>query len=94
MASAHIEIDRSERHAAKLGGMVDSLISIRAQVLATKAQYDQFVIGDDYAALGVALGLTGENASTDAQAIYNLLGSVQTELEASTFTHQLTARLG
>jgi hypothetical protein len=92
--STHIEIDRTTRLGARLGGIVETITSVQNQVANAKAVYDQLALDGDYAALAVALGLTGANAPAEAEAIYNLLGSVQTEQNASTFTQQLISRLG
>jgi hypothetical protein len=94
MASAHIELDQTTRLGGKLRRAVDNLTELRSDLAETKAVYDQLALGGDFDALGAALGLTGGTAATDAEAIYNLLGSVVTEQNASTFTIQFLSRLG
>ena len=90
MASAHIEIDgASTRQNRILRTFIDQLQNTQDQVDQIKASYDQLALGADWPALAVALNVT----ETDAEAIYNLTGSVKTELNA-TFITQLLGRLG
>lgn len=90
MASAHIEIVGNEtRSAGQLRRFIDSLQNIVDDVDKLKAVYDQAALGADWDGLAVLLGTTAANA----EAIYNLIGSVQTELHG-TFTGQFLSRLG
>lgn len=91
MASAHIEIDgHSTRHNRQLRTLVDHLQDVQEQVDKIKATYDQLALGADWEALRVALNV---ETVTDSEDIYNLIGSVKTELNA-TFITQLLGRLG
>ena len=84
MASAHIQINGTgSRHNQKLRRFVDELIAVRSEAENLKATFDQ-------AALATLLDIAGEG---DAEAVYNLLGSVVTELNAA-FITQMTSRLG
>ncbi len=95
MASAHIEITGSvTRHNSKLRTFVDQLQSVQDKAAQLKAAYDQAALGNDWEALRDTLGLEPDAQGTaDAEDIYNLIGSVQTELNA-TFITQLLGRLG
>lgn len=94
MASAHISVDTTYWLGGQVQGLVDSLQRDIETVSRLKSVADQYALGGDYVALAAALGLTGQNAPTDAEAIYNLLGSVQTELASDAFTAQFLSRLG
>jgi hypothetical protein len=94
MASAHIEVTSQARLGGQVRNLVDSLQSNILTVTRLKSVFDQTALGGDFAALGAALGLTGETAATDAETIYNLLGSVQGELANDAFTAQFLSRLG
>ena len=88
MASAHIQINGTgSRHKQKLRQFVDELIAVKNEATNLKATFDQAALGGDWAAL---LDIAGED---DAEAVYNLLGSVVTELNAA-FITQMTSRLG
>lgn len=100
MASAHIEIVGSvSRHNRQLRNFVDQLQTIVDEVAQIKATYDQMALGGDWAALATALShandITYPNvvSEADAETIYNLIGSVQGELNA-TFITQVLGRLG
>ncbi len=81
MASAHIQINGTgSRHNQKLRRFVDELIAVRNEAGNLKATFDQATL----------LDIAGEG---DAEAVYNLLGSVVTELNAA-FITQMTSRLG
>ena len=88
MASAHIQINGTgSRHNQKVRRFVDELIAVRSEAENLKATFDQAALGGDWATL---LDIAGEG---DAEAVYNLLGSVVTELNAA-FITQMTSRLG
>ena len=87
--SAHIEIGTATRLAAALRSDVDTLRMVKDRLENSKAVYDQLAIGGDWASLGGALNVSAE----DAQAIYNILGSVVSEL-GGTFIGQFLGRLG
>ena len=91
MASAHIQINGTgSRHYQKLRQFVDELIAVRSEAENLKATFDQAALGGDWAALATLLDIASE---TDAETIYNLLGSVVGELDGA-FIGQMTGRLG
>lgn len=90
MASAYIDISSTAtNHSAELYGFISQLRQLVEQSQELKDRYDQMAMGGDYAALAGFLGLS----EADATAIYNLIGSVNTELHGA-FTAQLLARAG
>lgn len=89
MASAHIKIDMGTQHSAQLRGFVDDLQNVVDEARRLKGLFDQAALGGDWAALGVLLGID----ATAAETVYNLMGSVLTELEG-TFIAQMLGRLG
>lgn len=90
MASAAIEVVAT---ASRLGSDVRQFISNLQRVVddidKVKSISDQVALGGDYAALAAKFGTTAD----EAQAVYNLLGSVQGELHG-TFISQTLSRLG
>ena len=100
MASAHIEIVGSiSRHNRQLRNFVDQLQNIVDEVDQIKATYDQLALGGDWDALATALSHSSDELypfnidATNAETIYNLIGSVQGEL-GGTFITQVLGRLG
>jgi hypothetical protein len=91
MASAHIEINGTgSRHNVGLRQLVDDLVATRAKATQLKAVFDQTALGGDWQALA---GLLDIGSVEEAEAVYNLLGSVVTELNGP-FIAQLTGRVG
>lgn len=90
MASSHIEVVAT---ASRLGSDTRQLISQLQTVVdlcdKVKAISDQVALGGDYEALAAKFGCT----VADAEAVYNLLGSVAIELHG-TFLTQTLGRLG
>ena len=90
MATAHIEVVST---ASRLGTDVRTLITQLQRVVddvdKVKAVSDQVALGGDFAALAAKLGTT----AAEAEAVYNLIGSVATELHG-TFITQTLSRLG
>lgn len=90
MATAHIEVVST---ASRLGADVRTLITQLQRVVddvdKVKAISDQVALGGDFAALAAKLGTT----TAEAEAVYNLIGSVATELHG-TFITQTLSRLG
>ena len=90
MATAHIEVVST---ASRLGTDVRTLITELQRVVddvdKVKAISDQVALGGDFAALAAKLGTT----TAEAEAVYNLIGSVATELHG-TFITQTLSRLG
>lgn len=90
MASAYIDISgTATTHSGELLSFIRQLRQLAEQAAELKGRYDQMAMGGDWAALAAFLSLP----QTDAEAIYNLMGSVNTELHAA-FITQLTARAG
>lgn len=91
MASTHIKINGTgSRHNLQLREFVDKLQRLVDDAARLKAVFDQAAAGQDYSSLGVLLDVT----ETDAEAIYNLFGSTNGELQNATFIPQLLSRLG
>jgi hypothetical protein len=91
MASAHIAITgTASRHNEQLRRLVDDLVRVRGNATQLKAVFDQTALGGDWPALAALLGI---ESATDAEAIYNLMGSVVTELNGP-FIGQMTGRVG
>jgi len=94
MASTHILITGTAGDlSADVRSFVDRLTALVDDGVNIKAVMDQVAAGGDWAALATYLGLSGENAGANAEAVYNMLGSVNTEL-AGVFIGQLTSRCG
>lgn len=90
MASAHIKINGTgTMHNQQLRAFVDSLRAVQQDCIRLKEIFDQAALGGDWVALGALLDVT----PTDAETVYNLLGSVKVELTA-TFITQIVGRLG
>ena len=90
MASAYINVSNSATsHSGELLSFIRQLRQLSEQAAELKGRYDQMAMGGDWAALATYLNLS----QADAEAIYNLMGSVNTELHAA-FITQLTARAG
>lgn len=90
MATAHIEIQgTASRLSADARALIDALQRVVDSADKVKAISDQVALGGDWAALATKLGVS----EVDAQAVYNLLGSVNAELHA-TFITQALGRLG
>lgn len=91
MASAHILINGvNSQHNQQLRRLVDDLVATRNRAQQLKSVFDQAALGGDWAALAALLGI---ESVEDAETIYNLLGSVVTELDGS-FITQVCGRLG
>jgi hypothetical protein len=90
MASAHIEISGSAtRLNGKLRSLLDQVQDVGERSAQLKAIFDQVALGGDFASLGEALGIS----AADAETVYNLLGSANTELHGA-FITQMLARCG
>lgn len=92
MASAHIEIGNNARLGNQLRNLRDSLANNIGALVSLKATLDTFQ--DDYVAMGAALGLTGEDAASQAQTVYGLLGAMNPEFASATNTRTFLAILG
>lgn len=91
MASAHIAVNGTgSRHNRQVRELVDDLVGIRDRAQQLKAVLDQAALGGDWPALATVLDVA---SAADAEAIYNLLGSVVAELNAP-FIEQMTGRVG
>ena len=90
MASTAIEIvSTASRLGADMRTFITQLQTVVDDCAKIKAISDQVAAGADYAALALKFGCTTDEAT----AVYNLLGSVNTELHG-TFIPQFLSRLG
>lgn len=90
MASTHIEIpSTASRLSVDLRSAIDRLVQLQADWQDAKDVMDQVAMAGDWAALALKLGVT----DVEAQAVYNLFGSANTEIRA-TFLTQIAGRLG
>lgn len=90
MASTHIDVTgTASRLSAELRRAVDDLAELQGTWQEIKNVMDQVAYEGDYATLGTYLGVTAE----EAESIYNMWGSSNTEIRA-TFLAQVQARLG
>jgi len=88
--SAHITIaPGASRYSASMVQFIAQLQAVVDQVDTLKNVGDQIALGGDWDALAAKLGTT----AAEAEAVYNLLGSVRTELN-SPLIAQFLARLG
>lgn len=92
MASAHIELVGTEtRLAREFRLFVDQLQATQNAARELKAVADQAASGADWAGLRAAFGFASD---ADAEAAYNLLGSVNTTLTTDAFIAQMLSRIG
>ena len=92
MASQHIELTGNEtRLAGQFRGFVDRLQALVEDAAKHKAVMDQAAAGSDWPGLRAAYGFATD---ADAEAAYNLLGSVNTTLAGDAFIAQLLSRMG
>lgn len=92
MASAHIELTGTEtRLAGQYRNWIDRLQAVVEDAAKHKAVMDQAAAGSDWPGLRAAYGFSSD---ADAEAAYNLLGSVNTTLSTDAFVAQLLSRLG
>jgi hypothetical protein len=92
MSSTHIEIStNTERHSRDLRSLVDGMSQTLATSRRLKRTYDQVAMDSDWVSLQSLLGL---DSTAEAQAVYNLLGGIITELEADSNYQQMLGRLG
>lgn len=90
MANSHIEITgTASRLSAEVRSAVDQLEALQARFQEIKNVLDQVAMASDWASLATYLGVT----AAEAEAVYNIWGSANTEIRA-TFLSQLQARLG
>ncbi len=92
MASQHIEITGNEtRLAGDLRRFIDQLQAVQNQSAELKAVMDQAASGSDWVGLQATFGF---DSTADAEATYNLLGSVNATLTTDAFVAQFLSRLG
>ena len=92
MASTHIELTGNEtRLAGQFRSFVDRLQDIVQDAAQHKAVMDQAAAGADWAGLRAAYGFS---SNEDAEASYNLLGSIASLLTTDPFIAQFLSRLG
>jgi len=91
MASAYIDISTSaSRISSQARSAIDQLKRVKDDWDNLKLTLDQIALGGDYTALA---GYLGVNAA-QAEAVYNLWGSANAELQGATFIAQLLSRCG
>lgn len=90
-----INLDGNEtRMAGKARSFVDNLRGLRGIARDLKETADQAAAGNggpDWAAFRTVFGF---ESNEDAEAFYNLLGSVNTTLQSDSFIAQLVSRMG
>lgn len=91
MASAYIDISTSaSRISSQARSAIDQLKRVKDDWDNLKLTLDQIALGGDYTALAGYLGVS----AAQAEAIYNLWGSANLELQNATFIAQLLSRCG
>jgi hypothetical protein len=91
MASAYIDISTSaSRISSQARSAIDQLKRVKDDWNNLKLMLDQIALGGDYTALA---GYLGVNAA-QAEAVYNLWGSANAELQNASFIAQLLSRCG
>lgn len=91
MSSAHIHIaPGASSQASELLQFVNELQRTQDRGRKLKSVFDQIAMSGDWDALAAKLGCT----PTEAEAVYNLLGSVNTTLTTGAFVGQILSRLG
>lgn len=92
MASTYISLVGNEtRLAGQMRSFIDRLQDVREDAARLKAIADQAAAGGDWEGLRAAFGFT---SVADAEAAYNLLGSVNTTLSTDAFITQMLSRIG
>jgi hypothetical protein len=91
MASAYIDISTSaSRISSQARSAIDQLKRVKDDWDNLKLTLDQIALGGDYTALAGYLGVT----AAQAEAVYNLWGSANLELQNASFIAQLLSRCG
>jgi hypothetical protein len=91
MASAYIDISTSaSRISSQARSAIDQLKRVKDDWDNLKLTLDQIALGGDYTALAGYLGVT----AAQAEAVYNLWGSANAELQNASFIAQLLSRCG
>ena len=91
MATAYIDISTSaSRISNQARSAIDTLRRVKDDWNNLKLVLDQVALGDDFTVLSGYLGVNAEQA----EAIYNLWGSANAELQDATFIAQLLSRCG
>lgn len=91
MASAYIDIStNASRISSQARSAIDTLRRVKDDFDNIKLTLDQIALGGDYTALAGYLGVS----AAQAEAIYNLWGSANLELQNATFIAQLLSRCG
>lgn len=91
MASAYIDISTSaSRISSQARSAIDQLKRVKDDWDNLKLTLDQIALGGDYTALAGYLGVS----AAQAEAVYNLWGSANAELQNASFIAQLLSRCG
>ena len=94
-ASAHIYPTTQTRLAGELITLVRAMRDIDKDAPQFKTILDQVASGANFANLASELGLGSDTqAAENAEAVYNLLGSLVVELANSPFWKQVISRMG
>jgi hypothetical protein len=80
--------------AQKQNNIASLMFQLQAAIVELKTIEDQIASGGAWASLASYMGYTGENAATNAEAAYNLLGSVKTASIDGAFYQQFLGRMG
>ena len=92
MASTHIYPVTQTRLAGEVIALVRAMRDIDKDLPQLKAILDQIAFGDDYETLAAQLGYA---SAAEAQTVYNLLTSLNAELNnSSPFWKQVISRMG
>ncbi|HPV11716.1 MAG TPA: hypothetical protein PKW83_13740 [Verrucomicrobiota bacterium] len=92
MANNHIELTGTEtRLAGQMRSFVDRLQTLKDDSASLKVIADQAAAGGDWTGMRAVFGFASD---ADAEAAYNLLGSVNTTLGTDAFIAQMLSRLG
>lgn len=92
MASTWIKLVGDEAPKAREArNFIDQLQAVQNASRKLKAVADQAAMGGDWAGLRAAFGFSSD---AEAEAAYNLLGSVNTTLTTDAFIAQMLSRLG
>jgi len=90
MASTHITIPRTAGElAAAVRSAVDRMQAVKEDFISQKAAMDQIAASSDWDSLATALGCT----AAEAEAVYNLYGSVVAGPLVDSFLVQLISRI-
>jgi hypothetical protein len=88
--STTILINKNSERGAELDSLVEQLKQVLAKFAQTKRELDQTAMNSDFQSV---LNIYGLYNLGDAEAVYNLIGSVNLVLQSDSFIGQLTSRI-